>query len=351
MRIPDAMERFDLLLRLAAADGRGEALFGDAAGAVRPVYEKMLIGDHSPVAVLEFPLLGTPCLDLTVIYNRIERGAKFKEGRGYGYQPVFDWFSTLPVARGRLLGMSMDLGRGESSIAGVAFQETECPELHAGFFSVLGEEARVPAFLSLQNRMPPDMAVAYCGLFPGRPGLPMRAGGYFSGAAREAVISRPSELAARFGQIGFTAWDDPLTRICSGLMRLAPGADYQFDLGADGRLTETFSLGLSFGEIHARETKEQLENGPGGVLFGVLQRLGLADDRWKRIAGAARWQTLPAVDESGIIVPLTLAIKLNYVKVKFVCGIPQPAKCYFSMNMYALQQEQAGMPVSNGPIP
>ena len=95
MRKPTQIAAFCALYSIAAADGRGEALFGDSFDQALDFYQRTLIGDGYPIAHLEFPLLGEPCLDLLSVHRKVPPGAKFATGAGYGHQAMFDWFAEV----------------------------------------------------------------------------------------------------------------------------------------------------------------------------------------------------------------------------------------------------------------
>ena len=93
LRKPSPMMAFDALYDIVAGDGREEAIFGKSIKLARPAYEKTLIGEAYPHTYLEFPLMGEPRFDLLSAHEKVEPGAKFAPGAGFGYQAMFDWFS------------------------------------------------------------------------------------------------------------------------------------------------------------------------------------------------------------------------------------------------------------------
>lgn len=122
MIIPGPLTIFDFLYEKAAADGREKALFGNSVVPVRLSAERSQIGDILPSYYLEFPLSGPPCFDLMTVYGgELPPGVRFAPGAGYGYQPVFDWFSTLPAGHGASCAITMDTGRGKPNGPGSIF--------------------------------------------------------------------------------------------------------------------------------------------------------------------------------------------------------------------------------------
>ena len=91
---PSQMIVFDALYSMAAENGRGEALFGNNFDTARNAYERTLIGDGYPDAYIEFPLLGSPGFGLLSVHSTVQPGSQFAPGAGFGYQTMFDWFSS-----------------------------------------------------------------------------------------------------------------------------------------------------------------------------------------------------------------------------------------------------------------
>lgn len=330
---PSQMTVFDALYSIAAGDGRGEALFGNSFGIARGAYERTLIGEGYPGAYIEFPLLGSPGFDLLSVHDTVRPGSRFAPGAGFGYQAIFDWFSGI-CDRGvnASCGIELDTSVGETERAGVYLQYRKHTDLIAPFLESIGEEARTESFLAVANRMPEGWPPAYVGLFPGRAGTPLRIGGYLGDAIQKACADDPALLAAQFDQIGFSAYDGEMLSRCSTFMSLAPSVDFQFDIMPDGTLSDVFGLSLSFNETKPREARVCMESGYGARICRILQEWGLADERWKLIAGAAFARHVPFEREDGSQGRFALCCMLNYAKVKFAGGVAQPAKFYLCMS-------------------
>ena len=331
MRKPGQMQAFGALYGIAADEGRGEALFGDSIELARPAYERTLIGGGYPTAYIEFPLLGEPCFDLLSGHDYVEPGARFAPGRGYGRQGMFDWFAGACASGGEMgCGFAIDTSAGEIGRAGVYLQQRSRHELVEPFLESVGEAGRAQSYLDVLARMPKEWSPEYVGLFPGREGAPMRIGGYMGPDELARLADDPKRLGERFRQVGFTAFDAPMLKRCAELMGPVSSADFQFDIMPDGALGDTFGLSLSLNEAGPREVRECMESGYGAALMRTLQGWGLADDRWKLIAGAAFARCLAYERDDGTQGLFALWIKLNYAKVKFRACEPQPAKFYLT---------------------
>ena len=331
MRKPDQMTAFDALYAIAAGDGRGEALFGNSVELARPAYERTLIGGGYPTAYLEFPLLGDPCFDMLSVHGYVEAGSHFAEGAGFGYDRMLSWFQGVCEPGGSVsCGIELDTASGETERAGVYLQQRTRHELVAPFLESVGESARTKSYLDALARMPEGWPPAYVGLFPGRPGTPLRIGGYLGRDELCHCAEDPDHLAGCFRQAGFSAFDADMLRRCCEFMELAPSADFQFDIMPDGSLGDTFGLSLSFNETKPRQARECMESGYGGAIMELLQGWGLADNRWKLIAGAAFARHVGYEREDGTEGRFALAIRFNYAKVKFTACEPRPAKFYLT---------------------
>jgi hypothetical protein len=246
---------------------------------------------------------------------------------------MFDWFSgTCDKGVNVSCGIELDTSVGETERAGVYLQYRKHSDLIAPFLESIGEQSRAESFLTVAGRMPEGWPPAYVGLFPGRAGTPLRIGGYLGGAVQEACADDQALLAAQFDQIGFTAYDGEMLSRCSVFLSLAPSVDFQFDIMPDGTLSDVFGLSLSFNETKPREARVCMEDGYGARICRTLQEWGLADERWKLIAGAAFARHVPFNREDGTQGRFALCCLFNYAKVKFAGAVAQPAKFYLRMS-------------------
>lgn len=327
---PTGTELFDAIYAALVAQGRGAALFGDAQEAARRFFDRATLSGTFPVLYFEFPLRDDPFLDLLAIYEALPAGARFAPGGGYGYQAAFDWFSGLGASQRAAIGIELDLSQGVTEQAGLYFQQRRDLALLREFLATVGQEGRADAYQQLRARMPRGWPAAYAGLFPGRPGTPMRMGGYLSKPMHRRCGGDPAFLGSCFDQMGFSAYDIPMLERCASLMRLVPFADFQFDLGMDGSLTDTFGLSLSFGRCKLSEVHECFSSGYGAQVMELLEGWDLADERWKLIPEMTFARGLPYRDRDGSEGRLAVCVHLNYAKLKYVGGMAQAAKFYLA---------------------
>lgn len=333
---PTDAELFSAIYATLAADGREMALFGNARQAACRFFDRSLVRGAFPVVYFEFPLRDEPYLDMLAIYERIPAEPRFGPGDGYGYQPAFDWFGGLDAAQRAAIGIELDLSQGVTEQGGIYFQQRGRLTLLREFLATVGQEQRGEAYLRMQQRMPRGWKPAYVGLFPAREGTPMRLGGYLSEPMHERCSVDPTFLAARFDEMGFAAYDQRMLEWCSELMGLVPAIDFQFDIGVDGSLLDTFGLSLSFGRCSQREVSECFSRGYGAQVMGRLQRWGLADGRWEHIPRMLFARGIAYERPDGSEGRLALFVRLNYAKVKFVGGQAQAAKFYLAASVKEL---------------
>ena len=333
---PTDAELFSALYGILAAQGREAALFGDARQGACEFFDRSLVLGAFPVLYFEFPLLGEPYLDMLAIYEQVPANPRFARGGGYGYQEAFDWYGNLDADQRAAIGIELDLSQGVTEQAGLYFQQRGELALLREFLATVGQEWRSDAYLRMRQRMPRGWNAAYVGLFPAREGTPTRLGGYLSKPVHRLCSEDPSFLAARFDDMGFSAYDRPMLEWCASLMSLVPGIDFQFDLDPDGNLLDTFGLSLSFGRCGLGEVRECFSHGYGARVMEMLQGWGLADERWELIPEMPFARGITFERPDGSKGKLAMFVRLNYAKVKFVEGQVQPAKFYLAATVEEL---------------
>ena len=225
----------------------------------------------------------------------------------------------------------MDTGAGETENAGAYFQYRDKKELIAPFLKSVNEERRLSLYMNILNRLPEGMPPAYIGLFPGREGSPMRIGGYMKHKLIREIAERPALLGECFDAIGFNAYDEDMLEFCREIFAHAPGIDFQFDIYPDGNLGDVFGLSFSFNNILPRQADECMKSGAGYEIMTLLEGRGLADERWKLIAGSALGKGVLFERSDGNLGILALIIRFNYAKIKFRSAKAMSAKFYLKM--------------------
>ena len=324
-------DAFEVLCLQAADDGRGEILFGESLQRARKSARPFMVGDEFPSVYLEFPLMGTPFLDITVLYADTSHGQRVRSEAASGTDSIFDWFSGVCGSYEDIsFGFELDTKHDDLPQAAVHFQPRRHIELVKPFCAAAGEDERAELYLDLDKRMPEGWQLSYFGMFRGRPGSPLRACGYHPAEQRRACAESVSHIADVFDRVGFAAYDDAMLRQISELMALVPGgSDFQFDVLPDGSLGSTFSIEAQLAIEQPEVVRASFERGPASQVTRFLLEHGVADDRYRLAAEAAFARSIPLVDESGQTSAYAFTLMPQWVKVRWTDGRLQPSKLYF----------------------
>ena len=327
---PTRTELFDGFYARLTAQGRDEVLFGYEREGARDFFRRCLITDRFPFMYFEFPLKGDPCLDMLATYKHIDHGARFAPGCGYGYQPVFDWFSRQEHLERPAIGLELDLSQGQTEHAGIYFQQMSETQLVSPFLDAVGYGQRAASYLKMAERLPKGWKTDYVGLFPARPDAPLRLGGTLSGLSQRRCAQDPVFLGSRFDLVGFQAYDAQMLDWCARLMGLAKGVEFQFDLLPDGALGDAFGLLVSFSHVGPKKAASSFASGYAAAVMETFEKWGLADSRWRLIPDVTTARRVDYERDGGGTGHLAASLCLDYAKVKFVGGVAMAAKFYLS---------------------
>lgn len=318
-----------LFLHVASA-GRGELLFGESLERVKKVLPDFVDpGDlnHFPDLYLEFPLLGDPFLDVTVLYSNISEDARIVSPFAAGTEQMLGWLaqvkSKYPDVCG---GFEIDTKHSSRITAAVGFQPREHTELAMEFCEMIGEPQYGRLYEKMAGRMPTGWKPSYFGLFKGRPGSPLRIGGYMDQEQVASCLEDPDVLIRFFAAAGFTAYDAPMIREICSVLAVSPGSvEFQFDMYPDGNVGGNFAIATSFA-IQQREAVLATfydSEGSGAKYTDLLQKWGIADERWKKGLEAVFARALPLKDGA-----VTFSVFPQWIKVRWTDKGLQPAKMY-----------------------
>lgn len=328
---PVLSDAFQVLLLQLADGGRGEVLLGDSVERARSECLPFLIGEECPSVYLEFPLVGDPFLDVTMLYGSLVPGTRVLSDAAAGTEGLLDWFaSTCSDVDNVCFGFELDTSKPELPSAGVHFQPRRRLDLVEPFCEALGEPARARLYLELDAHMPKDWALSFFGLFRGRPEFPLRVCGYLGPDEKDACAHDAGHLPAIFDAIGFEAYDDAMLAQMREVMAMAPGSlDFQFDVFPDGRLGDVFALDVQYEIARPDVVRESFEHGPIFQVMNLVERMGAADGRWRLAADAAFARAIPAVREDGTIGRYSFTLMPQWMKVRWKAGLIQPSKLYY----------------------
>ena len=331
MKVPSHSDSFQVLLLQLADDGRREALLGDAVDRAGTACAPFIVGDIFPDVYLEFPLIGEPFLDVTLLYDGITPGTRVESEAAAGTGAILDWFASVRAEhRDVSFGFELDTSKPELPQAAVHFQPRTHIELVNPFCVLVGEPERARLYLDLAARMPEGWPLSFFGMFRGRPDAPLRVCGYLSDGEKRACINDPSHLAAIFDAVGFSAYDDDMLAEAQAVAAAAPGSiDFQFDIYPDGRLGDTFAFDIQFEIERPEVVRASFESGPVSKVMGVLEGLGAVDARWHLAAGAAFARALPMEKDDGTVAPYSFTLIPQWMKARWRNGAIQPSKLYY----------------------
>ena len=340
----DVVQNFRRLYKRAAADGRGEALFGadTLEMATAALQRGAILGAEGGAAFyFEFPFTGPPRMDLMVSYDcaSLPSSCAFEEGDGYGFRSFFEDCAADTALSTHICGFSFDLsdmadkGAEAANNPGVyllpPFERANVDYVPA-MLARLGGEDRVPKVMEAFAAAPSCWRPYYAGYMPGRRGAPTRLGFIVPNEATAHYKETPGRLAGdveAFAGIALSAGGREALSLFSG----SGGAwDLQFDLRPDGTFTDDLgvTLDLGFKNADSRKAAGFLEKGFAGEVMERIEAMGLADARWRLMDKACFGLRRFVKDADGNLLRVGDMVELNAVKVRFKRGEAHLAKGY-----------------------
>jgi len=343
MRPPTNYDAFQVLLLQLQGDGRDDLLLGESAARVRSAIEPFLVGEKLPNAYLEFPLIGDPFLDVTILYSELAPSTHVESPAAGNTEALFNWFAEAHRDHDDIsFGFELDTKEPQLPRAAVHFQPRAHIELAEPFCAIVGEPDRARTYLDMARRMPQGWPLSFFGMFRGRPGSPLRVCGYLDPSEQANCAHDPLQVAAALDEVGFSAYDDKLLNEASELMAACPGTvDFQFDVYPDGHVGDTFALDVQFNIEQPEAVQASFDNGPGSHVTKLLERWGIADKRWRDAINATFARALPVQLEDGAIGRYSFTLMPQWVKVRWRKGVLQPAKLYFLANAGLLNDQES----------
>lgn len=334
MKQPANTDCYQVLWLQLVDEGRKEALCGEGAVHARTAVLPFLVGSEFPDVYFEFPLVGKPFLDVTLLYGDLEPGLHVDSAAAEGTDAMLDWYAAARAQHPDIsCGFELDAHEPALPRAAIHFQPRAHLELVEPFCQAAGEPDKAQMYLDLAARMPKGWDLSFFGMFRGRPGSPLRVCGYLGRSIVQEYAEIPARLAAVFDELGFTAYDDAMLAQVAELMSTAPGkCDFQFDAYPDGSLGSTFAIDVQFHIEHPAAVRASFESGPIARMFGKLQEWGAADERWHLAAGAAFARGVPVELEDGGRGKCSFTLLPQWAKARWRDGVLQPAKLYYLGN-------------------
>lgn len=331
MYVPSNSDAFEVLCLQAANDGRGPVLFGDNVDIVRKEARPFMLEGKFPSVYLECPLIGDPFLDVTMLYSQVDSGVRIASKAAEGTEELIDWFSSeCSHHPGVCFGFELDTKEPQLPKAAVHFQPRAHHEFVKPFCAVVGEPERAKLYLDFDRRLPEQWELSFFGMFRGRPNSPLRVCGYLVNDEAIACAHDPHRLVHVFDEAGFTHYDDTMIgQICEFMAAAPDSLDFQFDLYPDGTTGDVFALDVKFGIAQPEAVCESFSSGAGARIMHLLEKWGVADERWKLGAQVAFARKILVMLEDESIRYYGFTLMPLWVKVRWKNGILQPSKLYF----------------------
>jgi hypothetical protein len=338
MKEMDTLHAFRRLYGKAAADGRGEALFGtDSFEKSVAAIERYALTDVSmAIYDFEFPFTGKPRMDLLVGYicGDLSSPVRFAGEGDPSLQRFFSACGENPGWGKYDCGYSFDLSAAPDSIPTPGLYILPPPEMPAEafvpeFLEITGFGDRVSTAMAAFTNAPEAWLPHYVGVMAGRPQTPVRLGFALSRKDSLRYSGHPEDFLRdleTYMDIAFAASGR------EALFVLADGGfvcDLQFDLFQDGVIGDGLGVSVNFGfnDLDPRKSAGFLENGVGGGVMRRIEAMGLADARWRKMDGACCASQHIERHGDGYRF-IGEAITIDGVKVRFKNGLPYVAKGY-----------------------
>ena len=300
LSLPDIVQDFRRIYQKAAAEGREARLFGEETlEKACAVLRCGAIKDAREAAgfYFEFPLSGTPCMDLLLQYtcDAFPSPVKFAEGDGFGLQNFFDDCAGDEGLMGYGCGFSFDLSR-ETSVDNIGLPGIYLvpPPSRANVDYVplmlkrLGKADCIPQVMGAFAAAPPRWRPYYAGCMAGRVGGPVRLGFFLPRESQAYYSTHPLGLAEEIELYGGHNLLSEEKDKFSYLIQNGGVWDLQFDLCPDGTFADALgvTLDMGVGGADPRNSEEFMMKGKAGQIMRCLESWGLADSRWHEMGRA-----------------------------------------------------------------
>lgn len=319
------------VLLLQAKDGaRRDALLGDGYERAREALPPFMVGTPFPDVYLEFPLVGDPFLDATMLLHDLDEGTRIDSPRAAGTERVLDWYARHSGTDGGIsFGYEIDTATPETTPAAIHFQPRRRCDLVRSFCEAAGEPERANLYRAQDERMPKGWPLSFFGMFRGRPKSPLRVCGYLDGEEQGRCANDANLLRRVFDQVGFTAYDDCLLHDLSTLYGVVPGStDFQFDVYPDGSLSDVFAIDARFDVAQPAEMVASFADGPASRLMVLLEAWGVADERWRLVPDMTFVRRLPMERDDGTFGTASFILMPQWIKIRWKNGELVPSKLY-----------------------
>ena len=197
-------------------------------------------------------------------------------------------------------------------------------EMTCDFLAAVGRPDASSAYRAFAGRLPRGWFACYAGVFPARSVPFLRVECIPKPGLQRAYAEDPALLEAHLRQAGLTEPGDTLVDRCQLLAGTPFQLEFQFDVTPEGAAGPTFSASVRFAQPPGACGTESFDpDGAAGDLMRQVETWGLADCRWRQLAGTAFVKRVKAAGESCLIYCYPAFLKLRWRG-----GEPLDAKAY-----------------------
>ena len=326
IRAIDRLGLYSIIYALAARGGCEDALFGESAALGREAFERSLAGDAFPELWFEVPLAGDPWFDLHALtsHDDLNPDDFFAPDLTGGHPEVFEWFARQERAV-RQLALSWDIGSGAFGDPAVQLLLWgDAPDLTCGFLEAAGRADAMGAYRAFHGRIPQGWFACYAGAFPGRLGRNVRVECIPNRELQRAYADDAALVEEHLRRVGLGEAAAIAAPRCQLLASAPFQFEFQFDVDERGMAASTFGASARFASPADAGAWEPFDvDGAAGELMRQVEAWGLADGRWRQLAGTAFAQRVTRGDESCVIYCYPAFLKLRWRD-----GAPLDAKVY-----------------------
>ena len=301
-------------------------MFGGSAELAREAFSRSLAGDAFPELWFELPLAGEPWFDLHALAacEDLSPDGEFAPERTGGHPEVFAWFARQ--GRGaRQLALSWDIGSGAFGEPAVQLLVREDdPDLTCGFLEAAGRADAMDAYRAFWERIPQGWFACYAGVFPGRLGRNVRVECIPDRELQLAYADDSALVEEHLRRVGLGEAAAVAAPRCQMLAGEPFQFEFQFDVDERGMAGDTFSASARFASPADGGVCEPFDvDGAAGDLMRQVEAWGLADGRWRELAGTMFAQRVTCGDEACVVYCYPAFLKLRWRD-----GAPLDAKAY-----------------------
>lgn len=289
------------------------------------------VGVDMMQALLEIPLLGNPCADLSLSYDsKSFRTNYFTSEIGNKILPLFRYFSML-LPDNNLMFIEMDTSK-HNEIPAIFL---DCIDHKGLIFERLWQKGAEPVQWNraweLTKKLPPPWKLLYIGFLPNRQEIPLKLIFAKLNGEGDYLPNTQEDIEKLLNHLGHSPLPEDAQEKLNFLFNLH-----------HNRITVSVDLlpNKQFGPILGMEVflpenldtpQDMLNTEQGKTLLNQLQKWQLADDRAQCLSPCCGIFFPPQKEHC---LESQIQVFLNHIKLRWLDGQPLPIKAYLAINSY-----------------